>query len=218
MAEIAVILPALNEEKAIGFVINEIQSQPMDCDILVADSQSTDSTAQIARSLGATVIPGPRGKGNAVRSVIPHIKHQYVFMLDSDGTYPAFYLCDMLHKLENGYQVVAGIRKPIDKNSMPLYNKVCNGALNFCKDFFYGGKLPDICTGMWGFHGEVLKSLGLTAPDFTLEADIYTQTSIMGYKLATIPIEYRQRLGGHSKIKFKDGFKIAGVLIKRSLQ
>ena len=218
MNEIAIILPALNEEKAIGFVINEIHIQPMNCDIFVADSSSTDRTAEIASSLGAFVIPGPRGKGNAVRAIIPLIHHKYVFMLDADGTYPAYFLCDMLHKLENGYQVVVGERKPVNKQSMKLYNKACNGALNFCNNFFYGGKIRDICSGMWGFQGDVLKEMALTAPDFTLEADICTKVCIGKYKLASVPIEYRERVGGHSKIKFKDGFKIASVLVKRSLQ
>lgn len=216
MCETTIILPALNEADSIGSVIREIKTLPLDIDIIVADNGSTDRTAVIADSLGACVINVPeRGKGNAVRAAINYLQSQYAFMLDADGTYPAIYLTDMVHLLKQDFDIVVGKRKT---GSMRLYNRLCNLALSIPNYAIYGGKNPDICSGLWGFKTQVLKDLSLTAPDFTLEADITTQAFIKHYKLASVSIEYRKRLGGESKIKFKDGLKIASVLFRRSLK
>lgn len=217
MSDIAVILPALNEEKAIGGVISEIQTIPLDVDIYVVDNGSTDHTAQIADSLGAVVIQAPvRGKGNAIRYGINYVNHPYVFMLDSDLTYPACYIPDLLSKLQNGYDVAVGERQ-IKKENMTALHRIGNNALNLIANALYSRRINDLCSGMWGFHNYVLKDLSLSAPDFTLEADIYTMVNIKGYKLARVPIEYRERVGkGH--LRWKDGLKIGNVLIKRCLQ
>lgn len=216
MTKITILLPALNESESIGAVIAEIKALNLDAEIIVIDNGSTDDTAKIADSLGCSVIQVPeRGKGNAIREAVKYVQSDYTFMLDSDGTYPASYLPEMLKLLEQGFDVVAGKRK---LEQARLYNRVCNLLLNIPNWLIYGAKNKDVCTGMWGFKTPVLKDLELSATGFTLEADIYTQCYIKKYKLWNLPITYRKRLGGESKIRFSDGLKIASVLLKRSLK
>jgi len=115
-AKVSIILPALNEAKTIGKVIDEIPLHGLEqagysVEVLVVDNANTDQTAQIAQEKGATVISEPRrGKDRAVRIVFEQVNADFVFMLDSDYTYPTTYIPDMLKLLNQGYSVVTGSR------------------------------------------------------------------------------------------------------------
>ena len=68
MTEVSVVIPTKNEEKSIGKCIEKIQrvfnEHHTDGEIIIADN-STDNTAEIAKSLGAKVIiPDEHGYGN----------------------------------------------------------------------------------------------------------------------------------------------------------
>ena len=69
------------------------------------DNRSTDQTTQIAQEKGARVITEPRrGKGRAVRTAFEQVNADFVFMINSDYTYPATYIPDMLNLLNQGYK------------------------------------------------------------------------------------------------------------------
>ncbi|HEY8667430.1 MAG TPA: glycosyltransferase, partial [Tepidisphaeraceae bacterium] len=64
-SRVAVVIPAWNEERSIGRVIHDLPKQWVGR-IIVADNNSTDSTADVARKAGATVVPATRqGYGSA---------------------------------------------------------------------------------------------------------------------------------------------------------
>ena len=109
-AKVSIILPALNEATTISKVIDEIPQRALEqagysIEVLVVDNGSTDQTAQIAQEKGARVITEPRrGKGRAVRTAFEQVNADFVFMINSDYTYPATYIPDMLNLLNQGYK------------------------------------------------------------------------------------------------------------------
>src|SRR5687768_7703090 len=62
MAEISIVLPALNEAAGIAFAVERAWSLGA-CEVVVADGGSSDATADLARGAGATVLTTPRGRG-----------------------------------------------------------------------------------------------------------------------------------------------------------
>lgn len=85
-----IVMPALNEEEAIGAVIAEVQSKLPGVDVLVVDDGSTDRTAAIARAAGARVLSLPYnlGVGGAMRAGFKYARHHHyenVVQVDSDG-------------------------------------------------------------------------------------------------------------------------------------
>ena len=88
---IAVIIPAFNEEPSIGRVIVDIPRPWVD-QIIVADNNSSDSTANVARSAGATVVPAPRqGYGSACLAALAFVaslpadqRPEIIVFLDGD--------------------------------------------------------------------------------------------------------------------------------------
>ena len=86
MMEIAVIIPAFNEEKSVAGVIRAVRSCREISQILVVNDGSTDETAKIARSQGAEVINLPRnkGKGAAVTAGVKAASAEILLLLDAD--------------------------------------------------------------------------------------------------------------------------------------
>jgi len=200
-AKVSIILPALNEAETIGKVIDEIPLQGLEqagysVEVLVVDNGSTDQTAQIAQEKGATVISEPRrGKGRAVRTAFEQVNADFVFMLDSDYTYPAIYILDMLKLLNQGYSVVIGsrLKGKREKGAISGWNMIGNQVLTLMAKILYRARISDLCTGYWGFRGEVIPQLNLSATEFTLEADLLAQVAKKGYRIGEVPIHYRCR-------------------------
>lgn len=222
-AKVSIILPALNEAETIGKVIDEIPQQALEqegysVEVLVVDNGSTDQTAQIAREKGARVISEPRrGKGRAVRTAFEQVRADFVFMLDSDYTYPAIYIPDMLKLLNQGYSVVIGsrLKGKREKGAISGWNMIGNQVLTLMAKILYRASISDLCTGYWGFRGEVIPQLNLSAVGFTLEADLLAQVTKNGYRIGEVPIHYRRRPSASKLPSVTAVVQIALALINR---
>src|SRR3989338_1361177 len=88
---LSVIIPTINEEKSIGSTIKRVRKHLKNVrhEILIIDTDSTDKTAKIAKSLGAKVINEPkRGYGQAYKTGFKNSKGDVIATLDADSTYP----------------------------------------------------------------------------------------------------------------------------------
>lgn len=206
-----ILLPAYNEERSIRQVIREIQDY-CQYGIVVAASECTDHTVEIARSCGADVVIGPRGKGRAVSHALKQIKNKNVLMMDSDMTYPAKSIPAMVYGLEN-YDCVAGTRQ-FNQTNMPALNKWGNAFITAQARMIYGYDIRDLCTGMWALRSDVVKTLNIKSYGFTLEAELFIHIAKNRFTLGQLPIEYRERIG-KKKINRMDHLKIMWYLWSR---
>jgi dolichol-phosphate hexosyltransferase len=218
---ISIILPAFNEAETIDRVIEEIPRQQLEntgylVHIIVVDNNSRDDTGKIARASGAEVIFEPRqGKGRAVKTALQCCNSDFIFMLDSDYTYPATYIPKMQSLLENGYAVVIGSRLSgtREAGAMSRLNLIGNYILTKMATILYMCKTTDLCTGMWGFRSTLVKSLDLTADGFDLEANIYAQIAHRHLAIGQVPIYYRCRSNQAKLASLKDGWRIGLKLV-----
>lgn len=107
-------MPALNEAATIGSVIEEVRATLTDCDILVIDDGSTDSTADVARAAGARVatLPFNLGVGGAMRlgfRIAQSEGYANVVQLDSDGQHDPANLDALIRGLSEA-DIVIGAR------------------------------------------------------------------------------------------------------------
>lgn len=214
-----VMIPALNEELAIGQTVREIKQLIPDSTVVVVDSDSTDRTATIAKAEGAVVINAPRGgKGVAVRFALSQLLRSdipYLVMMDGDYTYPAHHLDAILRALMDGADVVIGYRHKKALGSMTRVNTIGNKALSLLASLLYGYWVKDVCSGMWGFRIQALRGFTLTSNRFTLEADLFVNARRTHCRIAQVPINYRARLSGSvAKLRVSDGIKIGWFIIK----
>ena len=88
MKDVTFLLPAYNEEKSIGILLDKIQKLYPTSEILVVDNNSNDRTSEIAKEAGANVIfEGKQGKGHAIKKGFENVDSKFVVMLDADDTY-----------------------------------------------------------------------------------------------------------------------------------
>ncbi len=91
---VTIVLPVLNEEQAIGPVINEIKNEGYN-NILVIDGYSTDNTPNLLRELGIPVIQQHgKGKTGAIRTAIEQVVTPFLLVMDADYTYAPGTLID----------------------------------------------------------------------------------------------------------------------------
>jgi len=219
--KVSIVLPALNEEESVGKVIDEIPVEELEAkgyqtEIIVVDNGSTDKTAEIAAAQGAKVISEPnRGKGRAIRTGFEAVSGDFVFMLDSDFTYPAGYITQMVELLESGYDVALGSRLngAVEHGAMKRLNLIGNHLLAFLANLLYGTRVSDLCTGLWGFKIEVLRSLNLDAVGFELEANMLIEVAKRKYRVGEVPIQYRKRATASKLGSIKSGWRIGRKLI-----
>lgn len=216
MKDVTVLLPTFEEEEAVGQVIDEVREVLPDCRILVAYTPGKDRTLETLKAKKVEWIADPRrGKGNNVRNALRFIKSPYIVMLDSDYTYPARYIPELLEGMED---VALGYRHTREPAAMSALNFFGNKVLSLVASILFRRRVYDVCTGMWAFRKEVLDEFVLESTGFTLEADLFVNCVRHKCKLRQIPIEYRCRVDGAlPKLRVVDGVNIMAFLLKKRL-
>ncbi|RLG40768.1 MAG: glycosyl transferase family 2 [Thermoproteota archaeon] len=207
--DITVVLPTLNEEKAIGKVIDELLSEGY-TKILVVDGYSTDRTVEIARSKGVEVVyQKGKGKAGAIRTAIEIVETPYMLVMDADYTYDPKDIERLLRYPE--YDEVIGLRK--DRRNIPLLHRIGNKIISSVLSLLIGQRVSDPCSGMYLIKTESARKLEILSEGFDIEAEIVGEMLIHG-KVTEVPISYRRREGEKKLRSWRDGMRILLTVFK----
>lgn len=216
MTELTVLMPCLNEEKSIGFCIREalecIKKHNISAEVLIADNGSTDSSVNIANSLGARVVHiEKRGYGAALIGGIKEANGKHIIMGDCDGSYDFSTLNKFLEKLHEGYSLVVGnrFRGGIEKGAMSLSHKIGVPFLSAAARLRYKAPIGDFHCGLRGFEREKALSLNLSHSGMEFATEIIARFADSGEKICEIPTPLRRDMrGGKSHLRtFRDGMR-----------
>ena len=113
--DITVVIPCLDEEEAVGSVVQRawegIERSGLTGEVVVVDNGSTDRSAVIAERQGARVVSEPeRGYGNAYLAGLATARGRYIVMGDADETYDFGTIPEFVRELEDGADMVLGTR------------------------------------------------------------------------------------------------------------
>ena len=202
---LSVVVPAFNEEGAILHTIEDIRRE-MDAtgvpyEIIVIDDGAEDRTLEIARETGVVVDTNQvnTGYGASLKRGIRHAQHEYVAIIDADGTYPARYLPAML-KMCRAQDMVVGDRGAAMKN-VPWIRKPAKWVLNTFASFLAERRLNDLNSGLRVFRkSELVPFIPLLPQKFSFTTTITLCMSCNGKRMIYTPIEYGKRVG-KSKIR-----------------
>ncbi|MBE3110321.1 MAG: glycosyltransferase [Acidobacteria bacterium] len=210
---VAVVIPCLNEEAAIGPVVAGFRAALPDAFIVVVDNRSTDRTADEARAAGAIVQHETRkGKGYALQSAIGEIDADVYVFVDGDATYPV----EEVHRLiepitRHEADMVVGERLGGATSSTltPLHS-LGNRLIVSIVNLFFGSALHDVLSGYRALSRRMVDSVPLVSPGFEVETELTIKALEQGFSIAEIPIAYRPRpTGSVSKLRtFRDGYRI----------
>ena len=218
--DLSVVIPTLNEEKAIGHIVDEcravLESLELESEIIVVDGDSQDRTREIAQKKGATImVEKRRGKGTAVKTAFQRLNSTYVVMLDGDYTYDPGDIPKLLEPLQqNEADFVLGHRH-YQKGSMTWLNHVGNRFITLLVRVLYRIPVNDVCTGYWAFKKSVVDVLDdVDAAGFELEAIMLITAYCSGFRMVEVPVGYRPRKGKAKLHPVKSGFTIVRAVIQ----
>ena len=209
LKEVTVIIPTLNEAEAIGKVIDEILEVGIPPEnIIVVDGGSTDGTAEIAKSKGVKVVlQEGKGKADAIKTGLKHVRTEYALIMDGDYTYPAKHIPQLLKKACNEeLDEVIGFRAK-GRENIPLINRLGNWILIKEFNLLFGTKLKDVLSGMYIVKRSVFLDAFFETKGFSIEAELAAHIASSTGRIGEVPIEYRRRVG-KSKLSVLDGVKI----------
>jgi dolichol-phosphate hexosyltransferase len=220
--QVAFVIPTYNEASSIGQVIDRIpisdlQTEGYESSIYVVDGLSVDATIDIAAKKGAQIIVEKRkGKGVALQTAFKSISADYVIVSDGDDTYPLDVAPEMVSLLQI-YDVVIGsrLRGCIEPGAMTQLNVMGNILLTAIGQLLFKARVSDICTGLWGYKGDAMRSLELSAQGFEIEVDMFAECTLKGLCMTELPINYYKRIDQAKLASIKDGLKIVVFLLQK---
>lgn len=223
---ISILMPALNEAKAIPSVIKSIPLDKFthmgfDVEILVIDNGSLDGTRELALEAGARVVFEPRqGYGYAYVKGFKEARGSIICTLDADGSYPTEVLPHMVDRLiNNDLDFINTDRfEYLSNGAMREMNKRGNIILSFISRLLFQFPFRDSQSGMWIFKAGLLDSMRLCARGMALSEEIKIEAACrLKANCAEYPIIYSSRYGTPKLRPWRDGFANLLYLIRKRL-
>ncbi len=211
------IIPAYNEEKNIGVVIEKCKRYINN--IIVIDDGSIDNTATIAKGAGATVIINKEniGKtGSLKKGFNKGLKEGVAIfvLLDADGQHNPQEIPSFLKKIDEGYDLVIGARK-FQPELMPFIRVFANTISSYLVSLISGVKIIDSQSGYRVIKREVLEKITLTSTGFQSDTEIIVKAAKHGFKIGFVPIDTIYHPEARSKVnQIIDPIKFILLLFK----
>jgi glycosyltransferase involved in cell wall biosynthesis len=219
---ISVVIPAFNEEAAIGGQLDEVdlalRQTGRPYEIVVVDDGSRDGTAQQAAARGVRLIQRDRnyGYGAALKAGIAEAKYDWILITDADGTYPSASIPELLeHIPEADMAVGARTGKTVH---IPWVRRPAKWLLTLYASALAGQYIPDLNSGMRIMRKSIVESFAHLMPSgFSFTTTITLAMLCNGYRVAYVPIDYFHRLGT-SKIRLADFFRFLWLITRLALR
>jgi len=219
--ELSVVIPCLNEadtlEACIAAAQEGIRNAHCQAEVIVADNGSVDDSADIARRMGARVIPvQARGYGSALMGGIQASRGRFIVMGDADGSYDFREIPNFLAKLRAGDDLVQGCRLPagggrVLPGAMPFLHYFWgNPMFTFLARRMFRAPIHDIYCGLRGFSRELYDRLDQRCTGMEFATEMVLKSSLRREKVSEIPItlhpDGRRSHAPHLKT-FRDGWR-----------
>lgn len=221
MKNIAIILPAFNEELTIKDTILSFHNELPNAKIVVVDNNSNDKTSEIVRKVfeknkidGELLLESRQGKGNAIRYAFRKIEADIYVMSDADMTYPANEVNKLiLPIIEDDVDMVVGDRLSLgdyERENKRVFHTSGNYLVQKLVNKLFKANINDIMSGYRAFSKRFVKNYPILVEGFELETDMTLHALDKRFKIKEVSINYKDRpQGSFSKLNtFSDGFKV----------
>jgi glycosyltransferase involved in cell wall biosynthesis len=218
------LIPSYNEAPTITNVLGAIVALPLDSQIVVVDDGSSDGTAAVLERWQEANRPityirkEQGGKGTALIAGIPHCEGDITVFQDADMEYDPADVPLLIEPIERGAaDVVFGSRLSGGRaqRAYMFWHLVGNRFLSLLTNALYNTTISDMETGYKAFRTEILRSLNLREPTFTIEPEITAKVCRRGLRIYELPVSYYGRTYDEGKkITWRDGVLAVWVLLR----
>lgn len=222
---VALIIPALDEEHAIGALLDAVDRNVVR-DVIVGDNGSRDATAEVARAHGARVVRvEERGYGAACAGALAAIADDVdvVLFMDADGSDDPAEIPLVLEAVVNGRaDLVIGSRALgiVERGALTPQQRFGNWVATRMVSVLYGHRYTDLGP-FRAIRRDLLDRIGMRDRRYGWTVEMQVRALQLGARVAEVPVRYRRRVG-RSKISgtvtgvLKAGWWIVYTILKYS--
>jgi glycosyltransferase involved in cell wall biosynthesis len=213
---ISAVIPCFNEEQGIHQVMQRIPA--VVDEVVVSDNNSSDRSAEVARTNGAKVVHAPvQGYGAALKMGLAHATGDFVVTLDGDGSYPPEEIPRLVERvLDENWEFLTACRFPLSNPSaMGVTNRIGNWVLTVATRVLFQRAIKDSQSGMWVFWRSCLDRMRLTSDGMAFSEEIKIEALQKGMRFGEVHIPYGERVGEVKLQKWRDGFQNLWFLVRR---
>jgi glycosyltransferase involved in cell wall biosynthesis len=200
--EVSVVMPCLNEADTVAAcvrsAISALERASIVGEVIVADNDSDDDSAILARAAGARVVTiAERGYGNALMVGLAEARGRYLIMGDADDSYDFGEIPRFVAKLREGYDLVQGCRLSagggrVLPGAMPFLHRVCGNPLfSMLARWWFHVDIHDIYCGLRGFTRETYRRLDQRCTGMEFATEMILKGARFGVKMTELPIILR---------------------------
>jgi glycosyltransferase involved in cell wall biosynthesis len=224
---VAAVIPTLNEAATIAATIRELPRDVVD-DVIVADSSSRDGTAAIAQKAGARVVtlaqPG-YGRACTAGAAAAGEGCDIILFLDGDGADRAD-LADMLvapiRAGTHDFVIGSRVRGEREPGSMSWHQVLAGWLAGWLMSRLYGVRYTDMCA-FRAIDREALARLDMCEMGYGWNIEMQMKAARTGLRILELPVPYRRRAGGSSKVagtlggSIRAGWRIVLTIVRLAL-
>jgi glycosyltransferase involved in cell wall biosynthesis len=216
-----VIIPALNEERNIAWVIERIPASVDE--ILIVDGHSVDRTVEVAQAVRPDVVvvrQEGRGKGAALRTAFAAARGDYLVVLDADGSMDPAEIDYYVAALDEGYEFAKGSRYLRRGGSLDLtpIRSLGNRVLVRAVNALWRVSMTDLCYGFFAIRRDRYARLEVRSTGFEIECELVVNALRQRLRVAEVPsIELCRQHGTSNLSAWRDGRRVLLTLLSRRL-
>ena len=214
MVKSVAIIPAYNEEVALGSII--LRTLQYVDEVIIVNDGSDDKTVDVAKLAGAEIINHATnlGKGEALKSGFSAIGDaDVVVTIDADGQHNPDEIPSLIKPIiEDGADLVNGSRYMNGpEENTPAYRRVGQQVIDNATNISAGIKVTDSQSGFRAFSPAACKVFRFYDTGFGIESEMLVDVAEAGLKIVEVPITVRYDVDGSTKNPVTHG---VGVLLK----
>ena len=202
VGSVTVVIPTFNEAELIAAVVAELPRELVGR-VIVADGGSNDGTAERARAAGAEVIAVGRGYGLAcLTGAQAAADADIVVFMDGDGADDPAAIAAMVAPIRAGtcdFVIASRARGEREPGSMASHQIVAGLVAGWLTKLLYGVRYTDMCA-FRAIRRDTLLALDMREMTYGWNLEMQMRVARAGLRVCELPVGYRRRLGGQSKV------------------
>jgi glycosyltransferase involved in cell wall biosynthesis len=225
-ASVTLVIPTFNEAESIGPMLAEIPRAIVNR-VVVADGGSTDGTQAIAARAGAEVIGVGRGYGLAcLKGAEAAGTNDILVYMDGDGADDPAAIAALVEPIRSGafdFVIASRARGEREPGSMAWHQLLAGRAAGLLTRMLYGVRYTDMCA-FRAIRRDTLLRLGMRELTYGWNLEMQMRAARGGLRVLEIPVGYRRRIGGQSKVagslrgSIKAGWKIMTTFARVAME
>jgi glycosyltransferase involved in cell wall biosynthesis len=224
---VSVVVPALNEEEPIAAVVRQLIATAIPREVIVVDNESTDRTADEAKTAGARVITASRGYGRACAAGIAAVSKdcETIVFLDGDGSDVPGFMPALVEPIRSGthdFVIGSRTRGRREPGSMSFQQVFAGYLAGFLIRLLYGVRYTDMCA-FRAIRCDALARLDMREKTYGWNLEMQMKAARIGLRILEVPVDHRRRAGGVSKVSgtlrgtLLAGFRIVATFLRIAL-